>query len=540
MDSPILLDETSFDVIIYGTGLVETYLSAALSVAGKKVLHLEENEYYGSSFATHPYKSYTELLNGPGNASRSNAPETLPPNSSLYTLPKRPNMLGNCSSKLFNPNSPTTEPEETANQENQQTAETESKQDALHAEFMKDSRKYNFDVSSTVMWARGKDLSNMVVAGTHRYIEFHCIKQSMCFTEGQVIPAPVTKKDIFRSKDISLVEKRNLMRFVQNVMQEIQESNVEGDKVEDESKDTVECEEDQNISFVEYMQRQNLSPKLQSFILYIVCLCSSATEANELAKTEGMERVHKYQASSGVYGATPFLYPLYGISEINQGYSRLGAVNTGIFILNRAIDSIVLDEQSGNVKGIICDAGQFLEAPTIVTSARYVPNANAQPLASRFIAVTDKLLHEDHSLIHIVVPPDETREKTVFVSQLDASTFVCPTGKYVVHLTCDAHGTAQEDLQRLVEQLLRTGPDSDAEKPNALFQSYFTLMSHTAPEHPNGVILCPEHPRSDTGLEKYLQSAEELFHQIVGDEIEFFPKRPDPNEQHEAEDDIDI
>ena len=142
-----------------------------------------------------------------------------------------------------------------------------------------------------------------------------------------------------------------------------------------------------------------------------------------------MERVHKYQASSGVYGATPFLYPLYGISEINQGYSRLGAVNTGIFILNRAIDSIVLDEQSGNVKGIICDAGQFLEAPTIVTSARYVPNANAQPLASRFIAVTDKSLHEDHSLIHIVVPPDETREKTVFVSQLDASTFVCPTGK---------------------------------------------------------------------------------------------------------------
>lgn len=45
------MDET-YDVIILGTGLTECILSGLLSVNGKKVLHMDRNDYYGGDCAS--------------------------------------------------------------------------------------------------------------------------------------------------------------------------------------------------------------------------------------------------------------------------------------------------------------------------------------------------------------------------------------------------------------------------------------------------------------------------------------------------------
>ena len=86
----------------------------------------------------------------------------------------------------------------------------------------------------------------------------------------------------------------------------------------------------------------------------------------------------KYTESQGVYGDTPFLFPLYGLSEITQAYSRLAAVHGGIFILCRRAVSLVLDE-ANSVKGVICSAGQFLEATHFITSAKYITTSTSTP-----------------------------------------------------------------------------------------------------------------------------------------------------------------
>lgn len=41
------LGTTHFDAIILGTGFTQTIVAAALARAGKTVLHLDENDYYG-------------------------------------------------------------------------------------------------------------------------------------------------------------------------------------------------------------------------------------------------------------------------------------------------------------------------------------------------------------------------------------------------------------------------------------------------------------------------------------------------------------
>lgn len=44
--------EETYDVIILGTGLTECILSGMLSVDGKKVLHVDKNNYYGGKAAS--------------------------------------------------------------------------------------------------------------------------------------------------------------------------------------------------------------------------------------------------------------------------------------------------------------------------------------------------------------------------------------------------------------------------------------------------------------------------------------------------------
>lgn len=39
-----------YDIIVLGTGLVESIIACASSKAGKSVLHLEKNDFYGSTY----------------------------------------------------------------------------------------------------------------------------------------------------------------------------------------------------------------------------------------------------------------------------------------------------------------------------------------------------------------------------------------------------------------------------------------------------------------------------------------------------------
>lgn len=52
----------SFDVIVCGTGLTESMIAASLSRIGKKVLHIDRNDYYGSQWATFNFKALLDWI----------------------------------------------------------------------------------------------------------------------------------------------------------------------------------------------------------------------------------------------------------------------------------------------------------------------------------------------------------------------------------------------------------------------------------------------------------------------------------------------
>lgn len=60
-----------FDVIVIGTGLIESIVSAACSRSGKSVLHLDNNSFYGSVWASFNFDDLNNYLDQIKNTDQS-------------------------------------------------------------------------------------------------------------------------------------------------------------------------------------------------------------------------------------------------------------------------------------------------------------------------------------------------------------------------------------------------------------------------------------------------------------------------------------
>jgi Rab GDP dissociation inhibitor len=79
-----------------------------------------------------------------------------------------------------------------------------------------------------------------------------------------------------------------------------------------------------------------------------------------------------YSESLARYGTSPYLYPLYGLGELPQGFARLSAIYGGTYMLDKPIDGIVYDE-SGQVSGVTSQ-GETARTKIVVSDSSYFPD----------------------------------------------------------------------------------------------------------------------------------------------------------------------
>ena len=65
---------------------------------------------------------------------------------------------------------------------------------------------------------------------------------------------------------------------------------------------------------------------------------------------ETVQRIRLYVNSMARYGKSPYIYPLYGLGEIPQGFARLSAIYGGTYMLNTNVDEVLYED--GKVSGI--------------------------------------------------------------------------------------------------------------------------------------------------------------------------------------------
>ncbi|XP_050305481.1 rab proteins geranylgeranyltransferase component A 1 [Anthonomus grandis grandis] len=158
---------SNFDLIIIGTGFIESVISAAASRIGKSVLHLDENDFYGGQWASFNLEA-------------------------LKTSP--PIHIQDFESNFW-------------------TEDSES--------LLKNSRKFNIDLVPKVHYARGDFVELLISSNIARYTEFRSVSRILTSLNGQLELVPCSRSDVFANNKVSVIEKRMLMKLLTSLDEEV-------------------------------------------------------------------------------------------------------------------------------------------------------------------------------------------------------------------------------------------------------------------------------------------------------------------------------
>eukprot|EP01124_Arcella_intermedia_P032206 TRINITY_DN7468_c0_g2_i3.p1 TRINITY_DN7468_c0_g2~~TRINITY_DN7468_c0_g2_i3.p1 ORF type:complete len:214 (+),score=52.67 TRINITY_DN7468_c0_g2_i3:11-652(+) len=193
----------SFDAILVGTGLLESILAGALARAGKSVLHLDRSTNYGSHYTSFTINDLLAFLEEQS-TSAPLAPTPLDTSKSIE--------VKSYSAFLTNI-----------------LIESSDTKDKLFPRT--EQRKYSIDLFPCLLWSQGPFIDLIIRSGVSRYLEFKCMEQLLMPVGGVLQQVPCSKADVFQSKNISLKEKRQLMKFLQSVALPTAEDSAEFEKL---------------------------------------------------------------------------------------------------------------------------------------------------------------------------------------------------------------------------------------------------------------------------------------------------------------------
>lgn len=98
-------------------------------------------------------------------------------------------------------------------------------------------------------------------------------------------------------------------------------------------------------------EKFGLEDNTRDFVGHSMALYQSDDYIGQTGKApEAINRIRLYVNSMARYGKSPYIYPLYGLGELPQGFARLSAIYGGTYMLNTNIDEV--QYENGKVSGI--------------------------------------------------------------------------------------------------------------------------------------------------------------------------------------------
>ncbi|XP_075939442.1 rab proteins geranylgeranyltransferase component A 1 isoform X2 [Anarhichas minor] len=496
---------SEFDVVILGTGLAESVVAAAFSRVGQRVLHLDRRSYYAANWASFTFNS---LLTWIQQHHEEPQPEELHDWSSLLEEGEELIYLSDSDSasvrnlQVFcftseedeeeeaqSPDAPNTTEEESADskyeetnqkpEEEEEASQTEgeepevdqptptaaqiqsepTKKKISYAQLVKEGRRFNIDLVSKLLYSRGSLVDLLIKSNVSRYAEFKNVTRILTYRQGQVEQVPCSRADVFASRQLSVVEKRKLMRYLTSCVEETEEQRAYNGR-----------------PYLEFLCDQQLGDNLQHFLLHSIAMVTEDTPTEE-----GLASTRHFLRCLGRYGNTPFLFPVYGLGEIPQCFCRMCAVFGGIYCLRHSVTCLLVEKETNRCKAVIDSRGQRISCSHFVVEDGFV-GAYRKRLAtptrflSRAVLITDGSIlpsNSDQQVSMITVPPVAAGCPTVKMVELCPSTMTCMPGTHLVHLTCQSVGSAFEDLSPVVTRMFRTPQSHDQEKnPSVLWCLY--------------------------------------------------------------------
>lgn len=203
---------------------------------------------------------------------------------------------------------------------------------------------WNVDLVPKLLMSNGELTNILVSTDVTRYLEFKQIAgsyvQQGSGPRATVAKVPSDAREALRSPLMGLFEKRRAKKFLEWV----------GAFKEDDPASYGGLALNQ-CTMREVYDKFGLEATTRDFIGHSMALYQTDEYINEKGTAkETVQRIRLYVNSMARYGKSPYIYPLYGLGELPQGFARLSAIYGGTYMLNTTIDDI--ETEGGKVSGI--------------------------------------------------------------------------------------------------------------------------------------------------------------------------------------------
>lgn len=411
-----------YDAIVMGTGLKECVLSGLLATAGKKVLHVDRNSYYGADSAS---------LN-----------------------------LSNLFAKFNNGKKP----------------------EQRIFDVLGQNRDYNVDLIPKCIMACGKLVKMLLHTKVTRYLEFRSLDASYVYRSGKVYKVPATKMEVVSNGLLGLFEKRRMINFLMYL------------QAYDETKPATHKGRDlTRMTMRQLYDEYGLERGTREFAGHAMALQLN-DDYMDLPALPTVKAIIMYCESVDRYGTSPYVYPMYGLGGLPEGFSRLCAVNGGTFMLNRSVDEVLFDE-SGKAWGIRGDK-EVAKAKIFIGDPSYFTDYSKCKEIGKVVRSICFLNHpipntNDVDSLQIIIPSTQlNRKNDIYVVLISNSHKVTAPGKYVV--ICSTVVETAEPMRELAPALGLLGtimtrfddvvplyaPLSDGKADNCYISKSFDATSH--------------------------------------------------------------
>ncbi len=292
-----------------------------------------------------------------------------------------------------------------------------------------ENRDWNVDLIPKFVMANGNLVKLLLKTNVSQYLEWKAVDGTFVYqwekpligkAKGVIHKVPSTPGEALKSDLMGLFEKNRCRKFLSYIQDfEINDKKTHG-------------EYNPNGPFKDIVKGFGLEDNTRDFLGHAVALYTN-DDYLEKPSLQTIEKMQLYFNSFGRYGNSPFIYPVWGLSGLAEGFSRLCALYGGTYMLNRDVEEILYDDE-GKFKGIKSQ-GECAYAKICITEPSYVKDkVKAVGKVIRTICIMDHPIPKTNDVpsCQIILPQRQiNRKNDIFIACLNFTHCVCKKGFYL-------------------------------------------------------------------------------------------------------------
>jgi Rab GDP dissociation inhibitor len=309
------------------------------------------------------------------------------------------------------------------------------------------TRDYNVDLCPKFLMACGNLVKVLLQTGVTRYLEFKSVSGSFVFKGGKIHKVPSTAAEALSSGLMGMFQKRyfkNFLEFCANYEKNDPKTHKKGVDVE-------------KITPLELYKKFDCDADTQQFCGHSLALYSDDSYLHRPDCTDFIQKIKLYANSVARYGNSPYIYPVWGLGGLPEGFSRLCAIHGGVYMLNKPVESIVYDE-NGRVTGVT-SGGETAKCTQLIADPSYFIGTDKIRLkgkvARSICILSHPIPNTNADSCQIIFPFNFVNRKSdIYVLCVSSVHQVASKGKYIVVISAPVEtANPQAELKPAIDML---------------------------------------------------------------------------------------